>query len=568
MPSGIEILLDALAEHEIHYLFGNPGTTELPLNAAVARDSRFQYVLALQETPLMAIADGYSLASRKPSFINLHACCGLGNAMGMLYNAFREGTPLLVTAGQQDTRMQFREPILGGDMVSVTRPWTKWSYEVTRVADLGPAVRRAIAIATTPSTGPVFLALPLDVQMATCDQTASPYRQTIDHGLAPAPAAIERAASLLRTAKNPVILGGARVVERNAASALSSLASYLGAPIYAEPGSTLGRMPVASDDPFFRNRLPFWAHEITPLLAEHDCVIAVGFDLFREYLWSQDDPLIPSKTRLIQIDDDARQLGKSYHCEAAVWGDMSLALSGLESTLRGAATPEFLASCHKRCREWSAKLEIERNTFRTSVQSAMQNENDPISPLALMGAVAETLPANVAVIDEAVTTSNATLQRLGAIKSAEGYFAHRGWALGWGLGCSIGVKLAWPDRAVLAILGDGASMYGIQGLWTAAKYSIPVTFLICNNREYRILKDGTRGLRLAPDDENSFIAMDLDPPTIDFVGLSRSLGVESIRATTLEQVSDWISRGFRGQKPLLIEVPIVGGEPLAISEKK
>ena len=149
----------------VKYIFGNPGSTELPLNDALTRDSRLKYILGLQEVPVMAMADGYSMASGSLGVVNLHVCPGLGNAMGMLYNAFREGTPLLVTAGQQDRRLYFDEPILGGEMVEVTRPWTKWSVEVSRVEDLPAAVRRAAQIALTPPTGPVFMSLPVDVQM-------------------------------------------------------------------------------------------------------------------------------------------------------------------------------------------------------------------------------------------------------------------------------------------------------------------------------------------------------------------------------------------------------------------
>src|SRR6478752_231067 len=158
--SGIQAFLDILAASGVKYIFGNPGTTELPLSDALVTDSRFKYILGLQEVPVMAMADGFSMASRSLGVVNLHICCGLGNAMGMLYNAYREGTPLLVTAGQQDRRFKFEEPILWGQMVEVTRPWTKWSVEVDRVEDLPSAMRRAMQIALTPPTGPVFMSIP------------------------------------------------------------------------------------------------------------------------------------------------------------------------------------------------------------------------------------------------------------------------------------------------------------------------------------------------------------------------------------------------------------------------
>src|SRR6185295_1553769 len=163
--TGIHAFLDLLAAYGVKHIFGNPGTTEMPLNDALVGDRRFQYVLGLQEVPVMAMADGYAMASGRLGVVNLHISCGLGNAMGMLYNAYREGTPLLVTAGQQDRRLMFEEPILWGQMVDVARPWTKWACEVQRVQDLPQAVHRAVQVALTPPTGPVFLSLPVDVQM-------------------------------------------------------------------------------------------------------------------------------------------------------------------------------------------------------------------------------------------------------------------------------------------------------------------------------------------------------------------------------------------------------------------
>ena len=172
--SGAQAFLQMLADAGVRYIFGNPGTTELPLNDALVDEPRSRYILGLQEVPVMAMADGYAMASRSLGVVNLHISCGLGNAMGMLYNAFREGTPLLVTAGQQDRRLKFEEPILWGDMVAVARPWTKWAVEVERLEDLPPALRRAMQMALTPPTGPVFLSLPIDVQMAEAELDLTP----------------------------------------------------------------------------------------------------------------------------------------------------------------------------------------------------------------------------------------------------------------------------------------------------------------------------------------------------------------------------------------------------------
>src|SRR5215471_18776417 len=198
MPQrGIDAFLELLAAANVRYIFGNPGTTELPLNDALVNDRRFQYILGLQEVPVMAMADGYAMASQSLGVVNLHISCGLGNAMGMIYNAFREGTPLLVTAGQQDRRLKFEEPILWGQMVEVARPWTKWAVEVERVEDLPSATRRAIQMALTPPTGPVFMSLPMDVQSQLAEELdLSPVRLP-DHRVRPPLEALQRAAEVL-----------------------------------------------------------------------------------------------------------------------------------------------------------------------------------------------------------------------------------------------------------------------------------------------------------------------------------------------------------------------------------
>src|SRR4051794_4795660 len=200
--TGTQAFLQMLHDAGVEYIFGNPGTTELPLVDELVFDQRLHYFLGLQEVPVMAMADGYAMASGKLGVVNLHISCGLGNGMGMLYNAFREGTPLLVTAGQQDRRLAYEEPILGSDMVSVARPWTKYAVEVQRLADLPSALRRAMQTALTPPTGPVFMSLPIDLQSEMGDLHPTP-AAPLDPRARPPTAALERAAEVLGSARNP-----------------------------------------------------------------------------------------------------------------------------------------------------------------------------------------------------------------------------------------------------------------------------------------------------------------------------------------------------------------------------
>ena len=553
-----EAMLHLLAEAGVRYLFGNPGTTELPLSDALVDFSRIQYILGLQEVPVVAMAEGFAQASRSPGVVNVHISCGLGNGMGMLYNAHRAGTPLILTAGQQDRRLKFEEPILWSDMVSVARPWTKWAAEVERGADLPMAIRRAVQTALAPPTGPVFLSIPVDVQREVGDFDLTPPRP-INPGVRPPLEEIRRAAEILSQAKNPGILAGSRLLEASAVTELVELAELLGAPVLAESGTTHGRLPFPCTHPLAAPGMPVWAPDIHERLREFDVVLAVGMDVFRLYVYYEPPRALPEHVRLIHLDQDPWELGKNYPSEVSLAGNPKPGLAELAGMLRKSMTPAQQELAAKRGRERS---EVHRK-LRDALQAQVAAEwsQRPLTPTTLMAALARALPPNVAVIEEAVTTTGTVLERLGAIQDPTGYFGHRGWALGWGLGCSIGVKLAWPLRPVLAVLGEGASLYGIQGLWTAAKYRIPVTFVICNNAQYQILKIGARGMDLPRAKEGRYEGMDLIGPEVDMVSLARSFGVEAHRLTDPDEVTSRVKESFTRETPILFDVPITRGTP-------
>ncbi|MGD9645706.1 MAG: thiamine pyrophosphate-binding protein [Pirellulales bacterium] len=556
--SGSQAMLDMLAEFGVRHIFGNPGTTELPFMDALAADKRFGYILGLQEVPVMAIADGYAQASRGLGVVNLHISCGLGNGLGMLYNAYREGTPLLVTAGQSDRRLVLEEPILWGDMVSVARPWAKWSYEVTRVQDLPTALRRAVQTALTPPTGPVFLSIPMDVQaeIAELETTVPPPLCTRTR---PSLEALNKAAEVLLSAKNPVILAGSRVTERDAVAELVALAETLGAPVLSESGTTHGRLPFPADHPLYAIGLPLWSPEVRARLADYDVVFIAGMDLLRQYVYFEPWRAIPEHVRLVQLDEDQWQIGKNYPVEVGILGDTKCGLAELTELVRGKQTDASRGAATQRFEKAHAAREQLKATLRSTAEK--EQSVRPLTPLTLMTSLARVLPPDVAVVEEAVTSTNTMFERLGVLKNTTGYFGHRGWALGWGLGCAIGVQLAWPDRPVLALLGEGASMYGIQGLWTAARYNIPVTFVICNNAQYQILKVGAGQIGLPQAKAGNFLGMDLAEPEVDFVGLARSLGVEAERIEDPTQLADRVRDSLAGDRPRLFDVPIQRGTP-------
>jgi benzoylformate decarboxylase len=553
--TGIQAFLEVLASAGVKYIFGNPGTTELPLMDALVDDARFRYILGLHEVPVVAMADGYAQASRQLGVVNVHISCGLGNAMGMLYNAHVAGSPLLVTAGQQDRRLRLEEPVLVSDLVSVARPWTKWAVEVQRVEDTPSAVRRAVQIALTPPTGPVFLALPLDLQFEQSDRLKPEPLTLPDSRMRPSLEGLERVVAILREARSPGILAGSRITEASAIAELVTVAERLGAPVLSESPTTHGRIPFPVDHPLYAGTLPLWSPEVRRRLEGFDVLLVAGVNLPRQYLYHEPARIVPEHIRLVQIDVDARQIGRIYAVEAGVIADLKAGLGELNRALAEVQSPQERLASERRIDRHGALQAQARRELRAEI--AAQSSRRPLTPLTFMDAVARVFPQDAAVIEEAVTSTNMLLERLGVLKDPTAYFCQRGWALGWGLGCALGVKLAWPKRPVLALLGEGSALYGIQGLWTAAHFQIPVTFIICNNAEYQILKDCASLLPLPRMARGRFLAMDLVQPEIDFVGLARSLGVEAQRLTEPEELSDRLRASLAGDKPVLLDVPLV-----------
>ena len=387
--SGARALVHLLAESGVPYVFGNPGTTELPLMDALVEEPRLRYVLGLHETPVMALADGFAMASRGLGVVNLHASCGLGNALGMLYNAHREGTPLLVTAGQSDRRIRFEEPILWSDMVAVARPWTKWAAEVERVEDLPVAVRRAVQTALAPPTGPVFLSLPMDVQTAEAelDLTAA---QPLDHRVRPPREALERAAKKLCAARRPGILCGSRVVEADAVSAMTALAERLGAAVFTESATTHGRLGFPCDHPLYGQQLPLWAPEVRKLLDEFDVLLAAGLDLLRMYVFHDPPQALPPTAALVHLDENPWQIGKNYPVDVGLVGDLRAGLDELDALVAARQTETDRTAARARLAEWGAKHAAVRAALVE--RAVIEAPHRPMTPLKLMNTLGRVLP--------------------------------------------------------------------------------------------------------------------------------------------------------------------------------
>jgi benzoylformate decarboxylase len=549
MMPGKTALLELLKQEGVRIMFGNPGTTELPLMDALAAETELRYILALQEAPAMGMADGYAQASGQCAVVNLHAAPGLGNALGMLYDAQKAGSPILVTAGQHEQRFNFTEPLLWADLPTIARPFVKWSEEVRRLEDLPRAIHRAVKTALAPPTGPVFLSLPGDILTASADlDLGAPSR--VASGIRGDAGAIAQAAAIIAKARSPVIIAGDAVPQGNALAELVALAEALGAPVYDEGMASRAMFP--SSHPLYRGALVRLPEAIRGMLTQHDLLVSVGGDLFTLSLPGEVEP-VPEGYAVIHLDTDPWQLAKNYAENVSILGEPKVTLPELTRAVveaRSAAAAEAAAK-----RLVHVRAEGIASLHKLHAMADAVAERRPIHPLALMQTIGRLLPADAVVIDETVSSGNG-LRRFLQSDDAQSFFGLRGGGIGWGLPAAIGVKLALPDRPVVALIGDGSAMYTIQGLWTAARENLKMVFVIINNYSYRILKQRTNAMKGLAAQADNYVAMDLDKPRVDFVQVARGLGLTAHRVTALSDLGDVLEAALSKHGPTLIDVEV------------
>jgi benzoylformate decarboxylase len=553
--TGRQAFLDILQAAGVTYIFGNPGTTELPLMDVLVDYPDVQYFLTLQEGVAMAMADGYALASGQLGVVNVHVAPGLGNAMGMLYDATKTGAPLLVTAGQQDGRYALSEPLLWGNLVSMVQSLTKWAYQVERVEDLPQALRRAIKIATTPPTGPVFLSLPMDIMMAEAqlDTTAPPrigprLRGDIEH--------LRRAAELLAAAQRPLIIAGDEVAKSEALAELVAVAEALGAPVFSETVPNTTCFP--TDHALYQGALPRTQHGVRTTLQEADVVFTVGADMFTMSLYTDIEPFPPG-AKLVCVNIDPWEIGKNHVVDVAILGDPKATLAELLPLLQ-----EHLGATHHaaiRARIAALQQAKAEALERLQERAAEDLGKQPMSPLVMNKVLAESIPEETIIVDESIT-SGAALRDFFPRRHPRDYFGLKGGGIGWGLPATMGVSLAAGDRPVLGLIGDGSAMYSIQGLWTAARYGLRSIFVICNNGQYLILKRRLHAYNGPAAKQQTYIGIDLVQPAIKFVELARALGVHAERAERPADLQQALKAALQRPGPTLIDVPLESEFPV------
>jgi len=546
--TGRSAFLALLRDEGITHLFGNPGTTELPIMHALKDHPDLTYVMAMQESLVVAIADGFSRASGRLVACNVHVAPGLGNALGSLYNASFTGTPMILTAGQQEQGHGLMEPVLYGPLVQMAEPLVKWAVEVSRLEDLPRIVRRAAKIATTPPTGPVFISLPGDILNSEAGIELG--RSTrIDTRVKPSDEALQALVARILKAQRPVIVAGDEVVKSDALKEAASLAEALGAPAYQ--CSTPYGAHFLSESPCFMGALSRLQKQVREVLSPYDLMIVLGADPLRMSVYSEVDPL-PDGLSIVQIGLVDWDLAKNYGAEIALKADVRETLRALVPALKAAGG----AALETRARHGIAELASRNWSARRKAvveQIVKAKDKSPIDPDFLTLQLVEAMPDNAIMVDEGLTSGRQILS-LRPHRERYGYHALASGGIGWGLPASVGVSLANPRRPVVCFSGDGSAMYSIQALWTAAHHKLPLSVVIANNGGYRIIKQRL----LAFHGDDNYVGMDFVDPPVDFAGLASSLGLEAMRISDPAELGAKLSDAFSRPGAKLIEVMVDG----------
>jgi benzoylformate decarboxylase len=549
--SGKRAFLEILKQEGVEIIFGNPGTTELPLMDALAAPGRPRFVLGLTEAAVMGMADGYAQATGRLGVALVHVQPGIANALSGVLNAARARVPVLVLVGQQVSSMLPGAPFLGGEIVGMAAPIARHAEEVHHPDDLGAALARAVGAALGPPMGPSVLSIPLEAQ-AGASRALAPVSHSGRVLPPPDPVALDAIAALLGHASSPVILAGDGVTHAGASDAVSALAARIGAPVMGEPfGATL---PIATDDPMWAGPMPRFAAGIHNALAPHDVVVALGMPVFRLFGWSP-GPALPDGVRLVHVDVDAVEVGRTHPPEVGLVADPRAVLEGVVARVgadpgRAAVVASHLASL----RRADADALAER--------AAMTG--DHITGARLSQALAAVVGPADLMVDEGITSTRDLRVALGTRRPGSCLW-HRGSALGWGLPAAVGAAIADTSRRVVCAQGDGSLMFGLHALWTAAAVHARLALVVADNAGYEILRAGMEGLTGIPD--GGWPGLVVDGPQLDIEAICAGFGASAARvddpAHLDAAMDDLMQRSDAGPAVLVVGVsgrtPPVGG---------
>jgi benzoylformate decarboxylase len=512
-------------------IFGNPGSTELPMLADFPGD--FRFVLGLQEAVVVGMADGFAQASRRTAIANLHTAPGVGNAMGAIFNAQANHTPLLLVAGQQTrAQMTLQANLTNRDATRMPHPLVKWSFEPPRPEDVPLALGRGAHLAALPPQGPVFVSVPMDDWDVEVDEGDA--REAIGRGVegraVAAPDSVRRLAEQLDSAANPVLVAGPDIDASGAWDSAVALAEKQRLPVWATPAPGGGKLGFPESHPSFRGVLPPAIGPVAQTLEGHDLIVAIGSSVFPYYPHIP-GALLPEGANLVAVTSDPDEAARAPMGDAIV-ADVGLTLEALL-----AAVPE------------SSRPAPEPNPGPTEIPAS-----DPLDSSTVHSALAEVFPEDGIVVLESPASTLALRNQL-RLSRPGSYYLGAGGGLGFGLAAAVGIQLAEPGRPVVCVLGEGSAQYAITALWSAAAYEVPVTFLVLRNSEYAILK-------WFAEVESVQGAPGLDLPGLEVAAVARGYGVESRLAKDRDEVRDALATALASSKPELVEVPVAPGMSL------
>jgi len=494
-------------------LFGNPGSTELPMLKALPEG--FRYVLGLNEAVVVGMADGFARSSGRAALVNLHSSAGTGHSLGNLFTSFRNNAPLVVTAGQQARSILPHDPFLFAERATeFPRPYVKWALEPARAEDVPAALARAFAIALTPPMGPCFVSIPVDDWDRECEMPALP---DLALRAMPDPAGLQRLASMLDGAASPALVLGTGTANCHGWNAAIALAERTGASVWAAPYAARETFP--ETHPQFAGFLPAWRDQLRTLLAPHDAILVAGAPVFTYHVEGS-GPHWPEHAALAALSEDPQHLA-ALPGGFGVLGDVGAGLALL------------------------AEMVAERPFHG-------EGRRFPVPPAGMTAAhvlsrVSALRPPEAVIVEEAPTARGPEHDTL-PITREGGFYTCASGGLGYSLPAAVGIALGQPDK-VIAILGDGSAMYTFQGLFSARDERADVSFLILNNSSYAALTGfaGEFGMNHVPG---------CDLSGIDFVRLAEALGVPARVVERVEELDEALQWSFALRGPSLLDIRI------------
>ena len=537
----------------ITHMFGNPGTVEQGFLDALSAYPQMKYILTLQESIAVLMADGYARATHRPTIVQLHSTPGVGNGIGAMYQAKRGNSPLVIIGGDAGIKYAAMDAQMAGDLVAMTRPVTKWSTVVQHPSSLLRTIRRAIKIAATPPMGPVYVCVPQDILDAPSEEPVRPTSIPSTRVL-PAPELVREAAAWLAAAKTPNIIMGDGVAYSDAQPELARVAELLGAEVWEADG---GEVNMAESHPLYQGMTGhmFGEHSL-PILQKGDVTLVCGTYIVPEVFAILGDVFAPG-SKVIHFDLNAYEIAKNHPVDLGVVADPKLSLGALADALETAlsATAKDAARARTEAAGQAKKAAHEAELKKDqAVREAV-----PLHMPRFMEELAALLPPDTIVFDEALTNSPAVSRYLPANNPGQ-YFLTRGGSLGVGFPGAIGVTVANPGKTVIGFSGDGGSMYTIQALWTAARHNIPTKFVVCNNRSYHLLQlniDQFWKEQGIPKHDYP-LSFDLSNPPLKFAEISMGLGVPAVRVEKPWEIGPAIKQMLASPGPFLIELVLEG----------